>query len=207
MGDAGLTTPARGERDENGARFVSADLAVTSGVAGRYASALFDLARDAGLLDRVKAQLDTIAQAIAASPDLSRLVRSPVFTAEDQAKALSAVLPTLGVTGIAANTLHLLAKNRRLFLVGDVVKAFAGLLAAHRGAATAEVTSAAPLTPAQMEKLSASLKASTGKDIALDTKVDPSLIGGLVVKMGSRMIDTSLKTKLSQLKVALKEVR
>lgn len=207
MGDAGLTIPARGERDENGARFVSADLAVTSGVAGRYASALFDLARDAGLLDRVKAQLDTIAQAIAASPDLSRLVRSPVFTAEDQAKALSAVLPTLGVTGIAANTLHLLAKNRRLFLVGDVVKAFTGLLAAHRGAATAEVTSAAPLTPAQMEKLSASLKASTGKDIALDTKVDPSLIGGLVVKMGSRMIDTSLKTKLSQLKVALKEVR
>jgi F-type H+-transporting ATPase subunit delta len=186
---------------------VSAEVAVTSGVAGRYASALFDLARDAGLLDRVMTQLDTFAKAIDGSPDLARLVRSPVFTADDQAKALGAVLPKMGITGIAANMLNLLAANRRLFMAGDVVKAFAGLLAAHRGAATAEVTSATPLTPAQMDKLAASLKAKTGKDIALDAKVDPSLIGGLVVKMGSRMIDTSLKTKLSQLKVALKEVR
>jgi F-type H+-transporting ATPase subunit delta len=178
-----------------------------SGVAGRYASALFELAEERGESDAVLAGLKRFIAAMGESADLDRLVRSPVFTADDQANALDALLPRLGVEGSAANLLKLMARNRRLFVAPDVVKGFSALIAAKRGQVTAEVVSAEPLSPTQAGALVDALRGSTGKDIQLAASVDPSLIGGLVVKLGSRMIDTSLKTKLSQLKVALKEVR
>jgi len=186
---------------------VAAEDSIVSGVAGRYAGALLDLADEAGTTERVGVQLDTFAKALDESADLTRLVRSPVYSAEEQIKALDAVMPTLGVTGLAANALKLLATNRRLFLARDVTRAYRGLLAERRGATTASVVSAEPLSPTQTQALSAALKAATGKDVTIDAKVDPSLIGGLVVQLGSRMIDASLKTKLSQLKIALREVR
>jgi F-type H+-transporting ATPase subunit delta len=179
---------------------------IVSGVAGRYASALFDLADSAGEADKVMGELDTFAAAVDQSADFARLVRSPVFSADDQVKALEAILPTLGISGLAANLLKLMARNRRLYVARDVVTGYRRLLADKRGAATAEVTSAEPLSDAQTTALKAALTAKTGKTIEIDAKVDPSLIGGLIVKLGSRMIDSSLKTKLSQLKIALKEV-
>jgi F-type H+-transporting ATPase subunit delta len=181
---------------------------IVSGVAGRYATALFELAESAGALDRVQQELAGFAKALDGSADLARLVRSPVFAADEQVKALEALLPKLGVTGLAANFLKLMARNRRLFLARAAIGAYGALLAAKRGSTTAEVTSAEPLTDAQTKALKEALAAAASKkDVDLIARVDPSLIGGLVVKLGSRMIDTSLKTKLAQLKIALKEVR
>lgn len=183
------------------------DHSIPSGVAGRYASALFELADEDNDIDGVMAGVDRFAAALDESEDLARLVRSPIFSAEAQIGALDALLPKLGVTGIVARFLKLLAKNRRLFVVHDAIKGFRALVARKRGLVTAEVRVAEPLSDTHTEALKDALKASTGKDIVVDTKIDPSLIGGLIVKIGSRMIDTSLKTKLSQLKIALKEVR
>ncbi|HRN89487.1 MAG TPA: F0F1 ATP synthase subunit delta, partial [Hyphomicrobium sp.] len=138
------------------------------------------------------------------SPELQRLVRSPVIAAEDQARALGAVLEKAEVGGLAKNFFALTARNRRLFAVPDMVRAYRALAAKARGEVTAEVASAQPLTDAQAEALKASLKAAVGKDVTLQTRVDPSLIGGLVVKLGSRMVDSSLKTKLQNLSLSLK---
>ena len=181
----------------------------TASVPGRYASALYDLARDQKAVPAVEADLVKFATLIDSSPDLQRLVRSPVFSADDQAKAVGAVLAKAGVGGIAANFLKLIAKNRRLFAVSDIIKSFRAIAAKDRGEVVAEVTSAHALTDAQTADLKATLqgfvlKQALGKDITLHSKVDPSLLGGLVVKVGSRMIDSSLKTKLSTLKVAMK---
>ena len=144
--------------------------------------------------------------AIAESDDLRRLVRSPVFSAEDQYRAIAAVLDKAEVGGLVANLIKVAAKNRRLFAVPDMITAFGRHLARHRGEVSAEVTSAEPLSDRHVAELKAALKASLGKDVALKAEVDPSLIGGLIVKVGSRMIDGSLKTKLNSLKLAMKEV-
>lgn len=176
-----------------------------SGVAGRYATALFELAREAKTVDTVKADLDRFDAMVAESPDLARLVRSPVFTADVQGKALDAVLSKAGISGIAANLLRLLVANRRLFAVRDVIKAFRTLVARFRGEATAEVTVAEKLSDKNLDALKTALKTVTGKDVDLNVKVDPSIIGGLVVKLGSRMVDTSLRTKLNSIKNAMKE--
>lgn len=183
-------------------------VSIVSGVAQRYASALFELAVDAKALDAVSGQLDRMAALLAESPDLTRLVRSPVFTGDEQARAVGAVMERAGIDGLAANFIRLVAKNRRLFALSDMITSFRQQLAAHRGEMPAEVVSAEPLKPEHVEALKAALKSVTGgKDVRFDAKVDPSLIGGLIVKVGSRMIDTSLKSKLASLKVALKEVR
>lgn len=186
--------------------FVSETGSVVSGVAERYATALFELAQEAGELDAVAADAARFDALVAESADLRRLVRSPVFTPDDQLKAMSAVLDRAGIGGLVANFVKLAARNRRLFAVPDMFRGYRALLAAHRGEATADVVSAEPLSPAQLADLRAALAEVTGKDVRVDAKVDPSLIGGLVVKVGSRMIDTSLKTKLNALKIALKEV-
>ena len=142
------------------------------------------------------------------SPDLARLVRSPVFSAEEQAKAITAIADKARIGGLAGNFLQLIARNRRLFAAPDMIKAFRGLAARARGEVEAEVTSAVPLTEAQINALKDTLRADVGgKDVQLDTRVDPALLGGLVVKMGSRMIDSSLRTKLNSLKTRMKEVR
>jgi F-type H+-transporting ATPase subunit delta len=184
---------------------VAAENPSVSGVAGRYATALFELARDQKSVDAVKADLDRFKAMLADSPDLTRLVRSPVFTADAQGKALVAVLAKAGIGGIAANFLQLLTANRRLFAVDDVIRAFGALVAKFKGEATADVTVAEPLNDKNLDALKSALKSVTGKDVALNVNVDPAIIGGLVVKLGSRMVDSSLRTKLNSIKHAMKE--
>ena len=176
-----------------------------SGVSGRYATALFELARDEKSIDPVKADLDRFDAMLADSADLKRLVRSPVFSADAQSKALTAVLEKAGISGIAANFLKVVTANRRLFLVSDVIRAFRALVARFKGEATADVTVAEQLNDKNLDALKTALKTVTGKDVALNVKVDPSIIGGLVVKLGSRMVDSSLRTKLNSIKHAMKE--
>ncbi len=176
-----------------------------SGVSGRYATALFELARDEKSVDAVKADLDKFEALLSESADLKRLVRSPVFSADAQLKALTAVLDKAGVTGIAANFLKVLTRNRRLFAIGDVIRAFRALVARFKGEATADITVAERLSDRNLDALKTALKSVTGKDVALNVKVDPSIIGGLVVKLGSRMVDSSLRSKLNSIKQAMKE--
>lgn len=139
------------------------------------------------------------------SADLKRLADSPAFTAEDQGKALAAVLTKAKIKGLTAQFIGVVAQNRRLFALPGMIKAFRALAADKRGEIAAQVTSAVALTDAQRTELSKTLKSKLGSDVALEETVDPSIIGGLVVKVGSRMIDTSLKTKLNALKYAMKE--
>jgi F-type H+-transporting ATPase subunit delta len=176
-----------------------------SGVSGRYATALFELAREQKSVDSIKADLDRFEAMLADSADLRRLVRSPVFSAETQSRALVAVLDQAGMSGISANFLKVLTANRRLFAVNDVIRAFRALVAKFKGEATADVTVAETLNDKNLDALKAALKSVTGKDVALNVKVDPSIIGGLVVKLGSRMVDSSLRTKLNSIKHAMKE--
>jgi F-type H+-transporting ATPase subunit delta len=181
---------------------------IVAGMAGRYATALFELAREQKALDAVKADLERFDALLAESADLDRLVRSPVFTSEQQLKAIGAVLDKSGISGIAANFVRLVARNRRLFAIRPMIRAFRHLLARHRGEVSADVTVAEPLSDAHLGALREALKSVTGgKDIELDVKVDPAIIGGLVVKLGSRMVDSSLRTKLNAIKFAMKEAR
>jgi F-type H+-transporting ATPase subunit delta len=191
-----------------GSEPVAETTSIVSGVAQRYASALFEVALDGGAVDAVGADLDTFEALLGESADLVRLVQSPVFSAEEQTRAIGAVVAKAGIGGMAANFISLAARNRRLFVLPDMIKSFRQFAAAHRGEQDAEVTSVSPLTEDQISSLKSALQGvAKGKDIRIVPKVDPSIIGGLIVKVGSRMIDTSLKTKLTSLKVALKEVR
>ena len=176
-----------------------------SGVSGRYATALFELARDQKVVDEVKGDLDKFDALLNESADLKRLVRSPVFAADAQSRALSAVLDKAGIAGITANFLKVLTANRRLFAVADVIRAYRALVAKFKGETTADITVAEALSDKNLDALKVALKSVTGKDVALNVKVDPSIIGGLVVKLGSRMVDGSLRTKLNSIKHAMKE--
>nr|WP_210328887.1 F0F1 ATP synthase subunit delta [Mesorhizobium amorphae] len=187
-------------------RSVAQSSSPISGVAERYAGSLFELAQQANSVAKVEADLNSFEAMLNGSDDLMRLIKSPVFSSEDQAKAIAAIADKAGITGLTGNFLRVVAKNRRLFAVPGMIKAFRQIAAEHRGEAAAEVTSAHELTAAQQTELKAALKSVAGKDVAITVTVDPSLLGGLVVKMGSRQIDTSLKTKLNSLKLALKEV-
>ena len=180
--------------------------AQSSGVAERYANALFELASDQKDVISVERDLDAFSGLLAESPDLVRLVRSPVFSSDEQLRAVSGVLAKAGIGGLVANLVKVAAANRRLFAVPDMIAAFKRLAARERGEVSAEVTSAAPLSDGQSAELRAALKASLGKDVTLVPQVDATLIGGLIVKVGSRMIDGSLRTKLNSLKLAMKEV-
>ena len=177
---------------------------MTSGVSGRYASALFELAREQNELDKVDQDLGKFQAMLEQSPDLARLVKSPAFAAEEQERALGAVMDWASIGATTGNFLKVVTRNRRLFAAEDMIKGFRQQLALHRGEMTAEVQSATPLSNEQLAALKSTLKASYGKDVRLDAKVDPSLLGGLVVKVGSRMFDSSLRTKLMNLKVVLK---
>jgi F-type H+-transporting ATPase subunit delta len=185
---------------------VAAEDTTVSGMAGRYARALFELALDTKSIDAVKSDLDQFASMIAESDDLRRLVRSPVFGAEEQGKALAAVLAKAEIGGLAGNFLKLIASNRRLFAVGDMIRDFRKLVAKWKGEVTAEVTVAENLSDARLNELKDALKSITGeKSVDLNVKVDPEIIGGLTVKLGSRMVDSSLRTKLNSIKHAMKE--
>ncbi len=180
---------------------------IISGMAGRYATALFELALESKAVDQVQADLKAFEAMIASSPDLTRLVRSPVFSADEQAKALDAVLDKAAISGIAKNFLRVVAANRRLFAVDQIIRGFHAYVAKHKDEVTAQVTVAETLSDARLTEIRDTLKAVTGKDVQVDVTVDPSIIGGLVVKVGSRMVDSSLRTKLNSIKFAMKEAR
>jgi F-type H+-transporting ATPase subunit delta len=176
-------------------------------MAGRYATALFDLARETNAIDAVKADLERFDTLVGESADLNRLVRSPVFSAAEQLQALSAVLERAGIGDLAAKFLKLVTANRRLFAARDMVRGYRELVALHKGEVTAEITVAERLKDDHVAALKSALKAVSGKDVDLNIKIDPAIIGGLVVKLGSRMVDTSLRTKLNAIRHAMKEAR
>jgi F-type H+-transporting ATPase subunit delta len=177
-----------------------------SGVAERYAGSLFELASDSNSVEAVDRDLSRFETLLEGSEDLKRLISSPVFSADDQYKAISAIVDRAGITGLVGNFLKVVARNRRLFAVPGMIAAYRRIAAAARGEVSADVVSAHALDAAQQDELRTALKSVAGKDVAINLTVDPSILGGLVVKMGSRQIDTSLKTKLNSLKLALKEV-
>ncbi|MCP8940490.1 F0F1 ATP synthase subunit delta [Alsobacter sp. SYSU M60028] len=179
---------------------------IVSAVAGRYATALFELARDAGAVDAVAADLARFDQLIATQPDVERFVRSPVFSAEEQEKALVPILAALGISGLAANFLRLVAAKRRLFAVRDMVRGFNALVDKSRGVSRAEVTLAETPSARVLADVQQALKDLAGANVAVDVKIDPAIIGGIVVKLGSRMVDASLRTKLNGIRTAMKEV-
>ncbi len=177
-------------------------------MAGRYARALFELALEEKSVDAVKADLDAFDALLRDSADLSRLVRSPAFSAEEQTRALRALLDKAKVGGLSRNFLLTVASNRRLFAVPDMIRAYRALVSRWKGEVSAEVTVAQPLSGSNLDALKDALKSVTGeKTVDLKVKVDPAIIGGLVVKLGSRMVDSSLRTKLNAIKIAMKEAR
>jgi F-type H+-transporting ATPase subunit delta len=185
---------------------VATDDPMMASMAGRYAAALFELAKDQRQLPEVERDVVAFQAMLDESGDLCRLVRSPVISAEEQSKALSALLARAGIAGLTGNFLQLIARNRRLFAVADMIKSFRALIARERGEVSAEVATAHPLTQEQLQALSDTLRTQVGKNVQINTRVDPALLGGLIVKIGSRMIDSSLRTKLDSLKVAMKGI-
>ncbi len=179
---------------------------LTSGAAGRYSTALFELAREAGELDRAEADLAQLAEALESSPELNELIRNPVYTRAQQEKGMAAIGDRMGLSELVRNVVGLMAQKRRLFALPQMIAKFRALLAEHRGEVTAEVTSAHPLSDAQAAALGEKIKSSMGRDVKLDVKVDERIIGGLVVRVGSRMIDSSIRAKLARLQNAMKEV-
>lgn len=177
-----------------------------SGVAERYASSLYELAAEAKSVDAVAKDLDRFQAMIDGSADLQRLVESPVFSAEDQSRSIVALIEKAGIDGLVGNFLKVVAGNRRLFAVPMMIRSYHETVARDRGEVTADVTTAHALSAAQEKELKATLSGVTGKTVTLDVTVDASLLGGLIVKVGSRQVDTSLRTKLSTLKHTLKEV-
>ena len=185
---------------------VSEPASVSAGIAARYASALFELARDAGALKALDADAEALKSALAASPELAAMIGSPVISRSEQGAAIGAIAAKMGLNPLTANTLALMADKRRLFVLPQFLNELAARIAEEKGEITAEVTSATALSAAQAKKLAETLKAKVGKTVKLNTTVDESLIGGLIVKLGSTMIDTSVKSKLAALQNAMKEV-
>lgn len=178
-----------------------------SGLADRYAAALFDLAEERKALDAVAGDLQMLRGLVRESADLRRLIRSPVLTRAEQGKAIAAVAEKAGVSPITRNFLGLLAQNRRLFALPDMIEGFLNRLAERRGEVTARVVAAQALTPEQREAVNEQLRKAVGRKVAVDIQVDPSLLGGLIVKVGSRMVDASLRSKLHRLQLAMKGVQ
>jgi F-type H+-transporting ATPase subunit delta len=173
-------------------------------VAERYATALYELAHDARQLDEVAADLKQLKALIADSGDLQRLIGSPLIPRAEQAKAMAAIVGKAGVGDLARRFVGMVARNRRLFALPQIIAAFHAMLAERRGETTAEVTSAKPLSAAQVDAIGNALRGTAGRKVQVDVKVDPKLLGGLKVKVGSRLIDASLATKLQRLQLAMK---
>lgn len=179
---------------------------ISQGIAGRYATALFDLAKEAGALPAIEADVATLDAALAASPELGEVIASPVVTRAELGQVVSAVAEKAGLNALTANTLKLMAEKRRLFVLPQFLRALAALIAEEKGEITAEVIAATALSDEQATRLADTLKAKVGKTVKLKTTIDDSLIGGLIVKLGSIQIDTSVKSKLASLQNAMKEV-
>ena len=185
---------------------MAAEVSVVSDIAGRYATALFELAQDQGQLDACEADMKALSAMIDDSPELLRLLRSPIFTHDEQAKAMDAVMERAGSGALLRKFVGLAIANRRAFALRDMARGFANLLAEHRGEVMAHVTSATPLEESQISAISAQLKSAMKTDVSVETAVDPSILGGLVVRVGSRMVDSSVRTKLQNLSFAMKGV-
>ena len=177
---------------------------ISASLAGRYATALFGLAREQNSIDTVESSLNGLQKALAESAEFSALTTSPVIARTAARAAIDAVAKSMGLDTLSANMLGVLADNRRLDQLGAIIAAFKAIAAKHRGEVSAQVTSAFPLSDGQLDALKAQLKSRVGSDVAVTTHVDPSLLGGLVVKIGSQMIDSSIKTRLNSLAHAMK---
>jgi F-type H+-transporting ATPase subunit delta len=177
-----------------------------SGLAERYAAALFDLADERRILDEVATNLRELRAMLQASGDFLRLIRSPVLSREQQAKAVGLVAERAGLSPLVRDFLAVVARNRRLFAVPAMIEAFLAKLAARRGEVTAEVLAAQPLSEPQLAALNEQLRRSIGSRVSVDVRVDPGLIGGLIIKIGSRMVDGSIKSKLQRLQLAMKSI-
>jgi len=177
---------------------------ITASLQGRYASALFELASEKGVVTAVESDLDALGAALAATPDLAALIRNPRVGREAAARAMDAVGGVIGLSELTKNFIGILAGNGRLAALPEIVRAFAAIAAAQRGEVTAEVTSAHPLTEEQLAQLGAKLKAREGKEVKIKAAVDPEILGGLVVRIGSRQIDSSIRTRLNSLAQAMK---
>jgi F-type H+-transporting ATPase subunit delta len=185
---------------------VSSAAAGLAGLAERYAAALFDLADQSGALETVGDELGQIDEWVRRSDDLTRLIRSPVISRGDQQRAMNAILDRAGLSDLVRRFVGVVVRKRRLFALPDMIRAYRDLLARRKGETTAEVVSARPLTKTQTALLSARLKKVVGTDVALTARVDPDILGGLVVKVGSQMVDSSLRTKLNRLSLAIKGI-
>lgn len=185
---------------------VSEPASISTGIAQRYATAVYDLAKDAKKVKDLETDLDALQGALSDSEDFRALIHSPIYTRDEQAGAVAALAKKMKLSPTMTNTLALMAQKRRLFVLPQLVKTLRDVIAEDKGEVTAEVTSAKVLTKAQSDKLAASLKKTTGKIVTLQTTVDDTLIGGLIVKVGSKMIDTSIRSKLNSLQNVMKEV-
>jgi F-type H+-transporting ATPase subunit delta len=185
---------------------VAESVSISTGIAARYAAALFDLSKDSGGLAALEADTAALADALAASQGLVDMIASPIVARDEQASAMAAIAAKMGLSDLTANTLALMASKRRLFVLPQMVADLRARIATEKGEVTADVTAATKLTAAQAKTLAATLKAKVGRDVKLNVTVDESLIGGLIVKLGSTMIDTSVKARLAALQNAMKEV-
>lgn len=175
-----------------------------AGLGERYAAAFYELADEGKALDKAAQDLRDLAQMIGQSADLARLIRSPVLDRADQGRAMQAVLDKMGADALTQKFIGLVARNRRLFALPAMIQAFLATLAHRRGEVAAQVTAATQLTPAQVDAVTAALRQAMGSKVTVETRVDASLLGGMVVRVGSRMVDSSLKTKLQRLELAMK---
>ncbi len=183
----------------------SANLAPVSGAAARYASALFDLARESGSIETIESELVALQTSINGSAELRAFLKSPVYGRDEQLSAIGALASKAGFGVLTSNFLKLIAQNRRLFALEDMIRAFRTLAASQRGEVSAEAATAAPMSDDQIKALRLEIERMVGKAVNLETRVDPDLLGGLVVKIGSKMVDASLKTKLNRLKTVMKK--
>ncbi|MGY6411780.1 MAG: F0F1 ATP synthase subunit delta [Alkalilacustris sp.] len=185
---------------------MSEPASISAGIAGRYATAIFDLAREDKAIDRLERDVEALTAALGDSADLRGMISSPIVSREDQGRAIAALAQAMKLTPTTSNALALMAGRRRLFVLPQMLQALRDRIAAEKGEITADVRTAVPLSKAQQKKLAEVLAEKTGKTVRLDTTVDAELIGGLVVKVGSRMIDTSIRSRLAALQNAMKEV-
>ncbi|MFD1508823.1 F0F1 ATP synthase subunit delta [Lacimonas salitolerans] len=185
---------------------MSEPASISSGIAERYATAVFELAKEDNSVAKIEADLDALQAALTDSADFRDLIHSPVYTREEQAGALVAMGKQMGLTPVMANVLGLMAQKRRLFVLPQLVTTLRAIIAEDKGEVTADVVSAKALTKTQSDKLAKTLSERVGKDVKINASVDESLIGGLIVKVGSKMIDTSVASKLNSLQNAMKEV-
>jgi len=185
---------------------VSEPASISTGIAARYATAVFGLAKDGKKLKALESDVDGLEAALVASPDMQSLIASPLYTRDEQSGAIQALAKKMKLSPIVTNTLGLLAEKRRLFVLPQLIATLRELIAEEKGEVTADVVAAKAMTKAQQDKLAKSLKARVGKDVKINLAIDESLIGGLIVKVGSKMIDTSIRSKLSNLQNAMKEV-